>query len=201
MRMGMTRDTWLYAPLGLVLFACHPASPAEGGTAAGACAADWFDPPAVAPSIAVPSGNGRMVLRAAATGSQNYACTLVAGDGGTSYAWSLVGPEATLSDCHSAPIGRHFASDAGAAAPEWQMTDGAYVIGKKMAAAPADGASVPWLLLSVEAHGGTAPFTEAHYVQRTRTSGGVAPSAGCDSGHVGEVRKVPYTADYLFYAP
>lgn len=54
-------------------------------------------------------------------------------------------------------------------------------------------ASAPWLLLSVDGRGGTAPFTDARYVQRVRTSGGIAlgialgiaPSSPCDASRVG----------------
>ncbi len=152
-------------------------------------------------SIAVPAGNGRVILRAAAKGSQDYACAPVVVDGGTSYAWSLTGPHATLTDCHAVEIGRHFASDGGAGAPEWQTVDGAYIVAHKSAASTTDGGSVPWLLLTVDGHGGSAPFTEARYVQRVNTSGGVAPSAPCDASRVGTLQKVPYAADYFFYGP
>ena len=196
-RMG--RQPWLPSSLALTLFACRSGSQATGDPSAGACAPGWFDAPAVDAAIAVPSGNGRILLHAAANGSQNYRCGPLTVDGGTGYAWSLVGPEAALSDCHAAAIGRHFASDAGA--PEWQMLDGATVVAHKVAASPGDDRSVPWLLLSVEGHGGGGLLTETRYVQRVRTRGGVAPNAPCDAGSVGTLQKVPYAADYFFYGP
>jgi hypothetical protein len=140
-----------------------------------------------------------VVAHAAADGSQIYACGALPGDGGVKYAWTLVGPEAALCDCRAAPFGRHFASDAGA--PQWQALDGSYVVGHKVAALAVDSASVPWLLLSVNDRGGSGPLTDARYVQRVRTSGGVAPSAACDASRSGAREKVPYTADYFFYAP
>src|ERR1700722_19678349 len=104
----MTRRTWLCPLLGLLAAACHPAAPAEGSTSATACPAGWFEAPPAASAIAVPTGNERVVLHAAATGSQNYVCGAVSGDGGApGYAWSLAGPEAALSDCHAVSIGHH----------------------------------------------------------------------------------------------
>jgi hypothetical protein len=185
--------------LGLVASACHASSPAEGGTSAAACPSAWLETPVVGAPIAVPDGNGRLVLHAAAQGTQNYVCAAVAGDGGTGYAWSFTGPEATLTDCHGVTMGRHFSSDAGP--PEWQLSDGSYVVAHKMAATSGDGRSVPWLLLGVDGHGGGGPMAEARYVQRVHTVGGVAPSAPCDVSRIGTSEKVGYTADYVFFAP
>jgi hypothetical protein len=192
---------WLGSSFALALLACRQGGPSGSGGSSGACPAEWLEPPAVDARIAVPSGNGHIVLHAAAKGSQNYTCAPVTGDGGARYAWAPVGPEATLSDCHSAAFGRHFASEAGAGEPEWQTFDGAYVVARKVAASTVDGGSVPWLLLTVDGHSATAPFTDARYVQRVRTSGGIAPSAPCDATRVGTLEKVPYLADYFFYAP
>ena len=179
--------------------ACRPGPQTEGGGSAGACPDAWLEAPVVNEPIAVPEGNAHVVFHAAAKGTQNYACGPVGIDGGSSYAWSLAGPEATLDDCHAVTIGRHFASDGGA--PEWQMLDGTYVVGHKIAASTADSRSVPWLLLSVDAHGGGALFAGARYVHRVRTVGGVAPTAPCDASRAGTTEKVPYAADYFFYAP
>jgi uncharacterized protein DUF3455 len=188
---------WLRSSLALILGACRPGAPSESVSGAGTCPDAWLDAPAVDPSIAVPSGNSRMVLHAAAKGSQNYACTPVAVDGAMTYTWSLLGPEAVLTDCHSEALGHHFASDAGL--PEWQWVDGAYVVARKVAASTAGKDSVPWLLLRVDGQGRGAPFTDARYVQRVHTSGGLAPVGGCDASHAGALRKVAYSADYFFY--
>jgi hypothetical protein len=103
---------------------------------------------------------------------------------------------------HDAPaVGHHFASDAGASAPEWQTLDGTYVVGHKVAAFTPDAGppSVPWLLLQATGHGGSGTLAQTGYVQRVDTDGGVAPSAACDPSHVGTTQKVPYAADYFFY--
>ncbi|MBV9949721.1 MAG: DUF3455 domain-containing protein [Myxococcales bacterium] len=183
--------------------------PPSSGTAAAlgapgdACPSEWLRAPAVAASIAVPDGGGAPAIHVAASGTQNYACARAAGDGGAGFAWIPVGPEATLSDCRGAVVGSHFGSDAGASAPEWQLRDGSYVVGRKLAAStpPEAAGAVPWLLLGADGRGGSGPLANARFVQRVATRGGVAPSGGCDAGTLGAVQKVPYQADYYFYGP
>ena len=173
----------------------------QSGTGGG-CPAEWMVAPTVDPPIAVPDGGGGVLLHAGGTGTQNYTCSSVAVDGGTSYAWVFTGPQADLADCAMHNIGKHFASDGGPGAPEWLTTsDGTYVIGKKVAAETPDGGSgaIPWLLLQAQAHGGTGTLSHADYIQRVRTNGGLAPSTGCDASSVGMTQDVPYTADYYFF--
>jgi Protein of unknown function (DUF3455) len=169
----------------------------------GACPAAWLTAPAVPSSITVPDDGGGVLLHAAGAGTQNYTCDAVPMDGGTtSYGWTFVGPQANLSDCHATLIGHHFASDGGAAAPEWQTLDGTYVIGHKLDAFTPDGGadSVPWLLLHATSHGGTGVLASADYIQRLNTDGGVAPEASsCNSSVTGTTVKVPYSADYFFF--
>ncbi|HEY8040808.1 MAG TPA: DUF3455 domain-containing protein [Polyangiaceae bacterium] len=164
----------------------------------GGCPASWLLAPTVDPTIAVPSDGGMVLVHSAAAGWQNYACTAAA-DGGAS-GWTFVGPTADLSDCHGTLVAHHFATDGGAAFPEWQALDGTYVVGHKVAAFTPDGgaSSVPWLLLQGVGHGGTGPLGQVTYVQRVDTDGGVAPSATCDAGATAQV---PYAADYYFFGP
>jgi hypothetical protein len=162
------------------------------------CPSAWLQPPVVDPSIAVPEPD-HAVVHAFAKGTQNYACASVGADAGSTFAWSLKGPDATLSDCQSGTIGSHFASASGA--PEWQLSDGTYVVAHKAGAFAAGGRVAPWLLLRVDGHGGAGPLAEAHYVQRVHTVGGAPPAEVCDADHAGTVQKVPYEADYFFYAP
>jgi Protein of unknown function (DUF3455) len=166
-----------------------------------ACPGAWTTAPTVAPAITLPADGGGVVLHAGAIGTQNYTCEQVAVDGGTAYAWVFVGPEADLSDCHAAKIGQHFASDAGAAAPEWQTSDGTYVVGKKIAAFTPDGgaSAIPWLLVQETSNGGTGTLSKAGYIQRLNTDGGIAPAITCDASNVGTTQKVSYTADYFFF--
>ena len=162
---------------------------------------DWLRAPAVDSSLAVPKDGNRVLAHAQANGTQNYACSPAAADAGTSYAWTLTGPEAALAGAGGTPMGKHFASSAGAAAPEWQTPDGTYVVARKVAAftPPSAAGSVPWLLLRADGHGGAGTLGQAQYIQRVNTHGGVAPAAGCDASHAGATQKVPYTADYYFF--
>jgi hypothetical protein len=165
----------------------------------GACPAAWFAAPEVDPSIAVPDGGGGVLIHASGDGTQDYVCKALANDAG--YAWTLVTPAATLSDCHGTVIGHHFASEAGAAFPEWQTTDGTYVVGSKHAPFDAGSASIPWLLLGAVDAGGSGTLSRTDYIQRLETDGGNAPATGCDGNNVGGTVNVPYTAEYFFYGP
>lgn len=188
---------------------------AEAGTDGGEggpppCGAPWTDAPTVVAALALPDG-GTVLLHAAGSGSQDYACTGTfidagadGGDAGETFAWVLTGPDAQLKDCHGTVIGHHFPSEAGASAPEWlTLSDGTYVIGKKVpgAAYTPDGGSgsVAWLLLQATSHGGTGTLSNVTYIQRLNTDGGVAPSS-CDPADAAALA-VPYTADYYFYGP
>jgi hypothetical protein len=169
-----------------------------------ACAGFWTTAPVVDSALAVPDGGGGLLLHTRGGGTQNYACQAVKGDGGTTYAWSFVAPEANLNDCPSSLVVHHFASDAGPSAPEWQTGDGTYVIGQKVHAVTPDGGagSVPWLLLQAVAHGGNGTLSKTNYIQRLNTDGGVAPTDPCSATeHLGKIQKVPYGADYYFYGP
>jgi Protein of unknown function (DUF3455) len=167
------------------------------------CPSSWFVAPVVDTSITLPDGGAGVLLHAVGTGTQNYVCAAATVDGG-SPAWTLVTPEANLTDCHDTLIGHHFASEAGAAFPEWQTTDGTYVIGSKHLPTftPDGGAgSIPWLLLKAVDAGGSGTLSMTQYIQRLNTDGGNAPADGCNVGTVGNTRDVPYTADYYFYGP
>jgi hypothetical protein len=168
------------------------------GSAEGACPSNWLDKPAVDPSITIVADSGAVLVHASATGTQNYACAQ-GGDGG--FGWTFVGPQAELHDCNASVIGHHFASEAGASAPEWLLDDGSYAVGHKVAQFVPDGgaSSVPWLLLQVTGRSDAGILGQATYVHRLNTNGGIAPSdvCGADSG----AQMVPYTADYYFYGP
>jgi hypothetical protein len=183
---------------GVALSACSHGGESEESHAA-TTSAVWLRAPAVDASLAVPKEAHRVVAHAAASGTQNYSCA--AAKEGTGYAWTLTGPEAALSGSGGSPMGKHFASPAGAAAPEWQTPDGTYIVAHKLAAFTPSGTTgaVPWLLLQVDGKGGAGSLAGAQYVQRVNTHGGVAPAAGCDQAHAGATQKVPYNADYFFF--
>lgn len=165
---------------------------------------DPFALPVVDGGVVLADG-GVVLLHAVGVGTQDYTCEGTADDGGTSYAWTFVGPQAELTNCNAQVVAQHFASEAGAGSPEWQAPDGTYVIGQKQAAYTPDGGSpsVPWLVLGAVSTGGgdAGTFVGTQYIERLHTDGGVAPSAASCNVEAGTVtQKVPYTADYYFLA-
>ena len=178
-------------------------SPGTDTGVAAACPAAWTIAPVVDAPIALPDGGGGVILHASGVGTQDYTCSAVIVDGGAGFAWVFNGPEADLEDCAMTKIGKHFANDAGPGAPEWMtLSDGTYVIGKKVGSDTPDGGggSIPWLLLQATEHGGgTGTLNGADYIQRVNTSGGKAPTTTCDTTTMGTTQKVPYTADYYFF--
>jgi hypothetical protein len=107
----------------------------------------------------------------------------------------LKAPEAQLLDESGQVIGHHFAG------PSWQSTDESKVTGKVAARADSpDPESIPWLLLTAADHSGNGLMSQVTHIQRLNTKGGKAPATGCDASHLGAETRVPYTADYFFYA-
>jgi hypothetical protein len=175
----------------------------DGGSDAVACSGEWLDASWIYPEV-MPDA-GAVILHAAGSGTQNYECEAVDpdSDAGPTYEWVFTGPQANLDDCNAALIGHHFASEAGASAPEWQTLDGTYVIGsKKVSFIPDGGAeSIPWLLLEATAHGGTGTLSNANWISRANTAGGITPTTACTVSNVGVTQDVDYTADYFFWGP
>jgi len=144
----------------------------------------------VPPQLKVPEG-AKLVLHAHAKGDQVYTCKQ---DGGQ-YSWTLKAPDAQLFDESGKAVGHHFAG------PTWQLNDSSAVVGKVAARSDSpDRDSVPWLLLTAVDHSGNGLLTNVTHIQRLNTKGGKAPAAGCDASHAGAETRVPYTADYFFYA-
>jgi hypothetical protein len=142
-------------------------------------------------ALAAPDGNG-LAFEARADGVQIYSCASSSGAAGP--AWTLQAPEATLVDEQGQRVGSH------AAGPTWEALDGSSVVGAKVEAATPDPAAIPWLLLRAASHGtGRGRMAEVTFVQRVRTSGGLAPSEGCSATTLGTVVRVPYRAVYCFY--
>ncbi|MGO8999817.1 MAG: DUF3455 domain-containing protein [Polyangiaceae bacterium] len=198
--MRAARLGYLIGAFALLSPACAREQPRPNATPT--CPATWTTPPALPSSLLPPDRSLRVVARVSASGTQDYECGSQSHgvDGGSAFAWTFVGPEATLTDCNAAPAGRHFASEAGATGPKWEARDGSFVVATKIAAEPSkDVGAVPWLLLKVTKRSDAAgTFSGVDYVQRTATAGGSAPASGCDASHTGAVAKVPYSADYWF---
>ena len=129
----------------------------------------------------------------AAKGVQIYECRAVAGEAGK-FEWAFKAPEADLFDSAGRRIGRHYAG------PTWQLDDGGKVVGKVKAKADApDGKGIPWLLLDPVEKIGPGVLGKTMSIQRVATVGGQAPTEPADAAHAGQVRRVDYTATYVFY--
>ena len=139
-----------------------------------------------------PPATEHLLLQVHAKGDQVYTCK---GDA-AQFSWSLKAPDAQLFDKDGKSFGKHFAG------PSWEASDGSRVTGKAVANAPSpDADSIPWLLVNIVSHEGSGVLSNATTIQRLNTKGGKAPASGCDASHVGQEVRVPYSADYLFYAP
>ncbi len=139
-----------------------------------------------------PPANEKLLLQVHAKGDQVYTCKSDAAQ----FTWTLKAPDAQLFDKDGKPFGKHFAG------PSWEASDGSRVTGKAVANAPSpDADSIPWLLIKIISHDGNGVLSPATSIQRLNTKGGKAPASGCDASHVGQEVRVPYSADYLFYAP
>ena len=175
-------------------------------TSAATARADHLAPPRVPTSIQVPAGNN-VFLVGHAVGTQNYICLPAATAPG--FAWTLFGPQATLFDDHGKQITTHFLSEnpgeaAGTLRATWQHSKDTSAVWALMIANSAVRNAIPLLLLRVVGEqDGTASsdrLTEATFIHRLNTVGGVAPATGCAlASNVGSRAFIPYTADYYFY--
>jgi hypothetical protein len=148
--------------------------------------------PDVPSTIAV--GDGFKVFMVGhAAGVQVYSC----GATSTGYAWSFVAPRADLYGDNGQLVATHFGG------PTWQARDGSTVRAKRDQGVTVDPTAIPWLLLSkdsVTAGPDGDRLTGTAFIQRTATTGGLAPAAAeCNAGSAGDIVEVPYTADYWFW--
>jgi hypothetical protein len=104
--------------------------------------------------------------------------------------WAFVAPEAVLFH-GSGAVAIHFAG------PTWESDSGSAVVGAVIDHCAPDPDAIPWLLLEAVSSEGPGIFDGVSYIQRLNTVGGVAPAEPGD--FVGEVARVPYAADYIFY--
>ncbi len=139
-----------------------------------------------------PPASEELLLQVHAKGDQIYTCK----EDAAQFSWTLKAPDAQLFDKDGKPFGKHFAG------PSWQANDGSRVTGKAVANTPSpDADSIPWLLVNIVSREGTGALSRTATIQRINTKGGKAPATGCDASHAGQELRVPYSADYLFYAP
>jgi hypothetical protein len=105
--------------------------------------------------------------------------------------WGKAVPDATLFDDEGNVVASHFGG------PRWKSNSGSQVLGVSPKAFIVDPDSIPWVLLQAVYEGGPGIFAETTFIQRVHTVGGKSPET--DGTFVGQVAKVPYTADYFFY--
>jgi hypothetical protein len=140
--------------------------------------------------VAPPLGSA-LLLEAVGDGVQIYACE----SKGNLFEWSFKAPEANLFDKQGRQIGAHFAG------PTWKMADGSAIVGEVVTKADApEKNAIQWLLLRAKAHEGQGILGEAAFIRRTDTKGGVAPTTGCDAGHISEQVRMRYSAIYQFFS-
>jgi uncharacterized protein DUF3455 len=172
--------------------------------------ADHVAPPAVPDNIQVAAEN-RAFFEGHADGTQDYICL----PSGTGFAWTFFGPQATLFNDDDKQVITHFLSpnpfESGTPRATWQHSRDTSTVWA--VATPATTSTdpdfvapdaIPWLLLKVvraqDGPTGGHKLTATTFIQRLNTSGGMAPSTGCNlSTDVGKKALVPYTADYFFY--
>src|SRR2546421_101265 len=156
----------------ILLYACASLA---AGTASAA-------PPAnVPPQLAVPSGQV-LLLKALASGVQNYVCS----EGKSGLEWSFKGPQAELTDEAGRAIGKHYAG------PTWEASDGSKVAGRL--AASVDSASrdaIPQLLLVSTQNTGNGVFANVKTIQRLNTTGGLSPKESCQPQQLGWLVQSP----------
>jgi len=178
-------------------------------------------PPTLPDDMApVPAGN-KLFLGTHAVGTQNYVCK----PSGAGVAYVLFTPEATLSGEDGGQVITHNFSPNpfepntdpkvvanGTIRATWQYRDTSIVWAKvhateqngKKGAVTVDETAIAWLLLdgvgSQKGPTGGDKLKDTTFVQRLKTTGGLAPKTGCSSlTDLGNTAFVPYTADYFFY--
>jgi hypothetical protein len=133
-----------------------------------------------------PPANERILLKVTGKGMQIYKCQ--------NSQWVFEEPRAELFNSQGKSVGRHYEG------PTWESVDGSKVVGEveQLADAPSP-KSVPWLLLKAKSTQGPGIFAGVSHIQRIDTSGGAAPSGGCDRSHASQQAAVEYQATYLFF--
>lgn len=106
--------------------------------------------------------------------------------------WGSSVPEAVLYDKHDHVVAIHYAG------PTWESDDGSYVVGAlPPQRVTVDPNSIPWLLLGVAHAEGPGVFKATTFIHRVNTVGGNPPTV--PGTVIGQVARVPYSADYFFY--
>ena len=128
------------------------------------------------------------MLRLHGHGVQIFRCEAQGGDGH----WAFRLPEADLDGPDGKAVVHHGVN------LSFEHVDGSRLIGDIVdhVPAPSDDA-LPWLLIATRSFGAGA-LKDISHVQRINTVGGMPP-AHCDAGQAGQVLRVPFSADFVFY--
>jgi hypothetical protein len=141
--------------------------------------------PAGCESIGAPEGN-KLAFHVYAKGVQIYKYN--------GLKWELFGPLASLyaEPNYFGEVGTHYVG------PNWESKSGSKVKAERVlgTGCTPDPSAVAWLLLKKVETSGNGIFTKVTYIQRTNTTGGLAPT---EPGVLNELREAPYTAEYYFY--
>ena len=139
-------------------------------------------------SIRVPEGN-KLAFHAYARGVQVYRWNA------NTATWDFVAPVANLfaEENYFGEVGNHYIG------PTWESKSGSKVEGRRVpgTGCTPDTTAIAWLLLSRYQTSGSGIFSSVTYIQRVNTTGGLVPSGPGTTN--GELREVPYTAEYYFY--
>lgn len=137
-----------------------------------------------------PPDNSPPALTLHGKGVQIYQCVME----GQQATWRFFAPNAQLYDNQDHPVGKHFAG------PVWEYQDKSGVAGKITKSLPAqDKTAIDWLMLAAILHKGNGVMSAVNYISRINTKGGLPPTEGCDTNHLGAEQSVAYSADYVFY--
>lgn len=128
------------------------------------------------------------VITLAARGVQIFRCEKQ----GSALNWAFRQPDAELIDSSGKTVGRHGASFS------FEHGDGSRLLSTVVAY---DEASNPtdlrWLLLTTRSFG-KGVFEGVTHVQRVNTAGGMPP-AKCETAQLGQLLRVDFKADFVFY--
>jgi hypothetical protein len=139
------------------------------------------------PEVLRPPADEVLKLKLQGKGVQIYQCL--------NASWKFQGPEAQLLDAAGHVVGKHYAG------PTWESSDGSKVVAEVTAHDDGpDASAIPWLLLHAKANSGQGVFANVQSVQRLQTSGGKAPGQPCGSSNANQIERVPYAANYYFFA-
>ena len=142
--------------------------------------------PAQCGSIQVQAGN-KLAFHVYARGVQVYVWN--------GSAWVFDAPRAELfaEENFFGEVGTHYRG------PNWESKSGSRVKAVRVpdTGCTPDPTAIAWLLLVSTETNGPGILDRTTYIQRVNTTGGVSPTA--PGASVGEVKEVPYTAEYYFY--